>query len=683
MNAETFADLAFAVLIALWAAGVGLWILRRITTLPDDPTDTISLAIPLGLGSLALATLGLAEAAVLDRFRLALVLSLGAIPWVGLIWRRARRALRKNNPARGHIPRSDLTSLDLCLVFGVIGTLLTSLAPVTDGDALCYHLQVPKIFLARHAAVFEPDLHETVYPLVTEMLYAVALAFRGPVTCRVVQWIFGLILAANVTALARPTLGSRARWAGTIALLVPAVSNGMGAPLNDVALAAFGTSALHALQRWWDRPTLGQAILGGILAGFTLGVKYPALVWTGLLGSVMAGVAITKIVRSVRSARSSACHSANGVAPEHAERTPDCSGVIAPRIGLDTPEHRKRTLRHFAAFVFVAAIVGGGWYLRAYKHTGNPVYPFFRRTFGAGIADVLDPIKRPMPVNPINLATALGPMTLEPDRFDSLSHQFGPIFLLFLPGLFLFRPPARVVGIVGFGYVFLMLCLTQRQSMRFLLLAVGPMAVGVAWLASVWQDRGTRLARVLVGLLSLTLACEACLAVGRARHGIRVVLGIERSDEFLARREPTFRVGQWIDANLEPSARILGQDHRGYYIPREYTMELAHRRRTRLGLRGESAEEIVDHLRGEGFTHLLLCPPIPESAVEFDPTLSRLMKPWLDFEKPLFRQEITDADGVVRDYALYALSPRLRMTSATRFNGRTSFHDASPPRAKR
>ncbi len=59
-------------------------------------------------------------------------------------------------------------------------------------------------------------------------------------------------------------------------------------------------------------------------------------------------------------------------------------------------------------------------------------------------------------------------------------------------------------------------------------------------------------------------------------------------------------------------------------------MELAHRRRTGLGTRGESAGEIVATLRDEGFTHLLLCPPEPEDAVEFDPTLGRLLAPWLD-----------------------------------------------------
>ncbi len=59
---------------------------------------------------------------------------------------------------------------------------------------------------------------------------------------------------------------------------------------------------------------------------------------------------------------------------------------------------------------------------------------------------MLDPIKRPMAVNAWNLATAIGPMTLHPGRFDSFSHQFGPAFLLFLPPLLWIRPPRRVVG---------------------------------------------------------------------------------------------------------------------------------------------------------------------------------------------------------------------------------------------
>ena len=99
-------------------------------------------------------------------------------------------------------------------------------------------------------------------------------------------------------------------------------------------------------------------------------------------------------------------------------------------------------------------------------------------------------------------------------------------------------------------------------------------------------------------------------------------MGGESFHEFLGRCEPTYQVGRWVAKNLPATARLIGQDHRGFYIPRGYTMELAHRRRTGLGQNGESPRAIVNTLKKEGYTHLMLCPPTAESSVEFDPTLA-------------------------------------------------------------
>lgn len=624
-------DLLFVILLVAWSGAIGLAILRRLAPVPEHRTDALALIVPLGLGTLAMAALALGEAGALTSLGIGAVLAAGA--WIGvretMLYRSGFSSPpREASPSSGNRwDRLIDRGFDLVLVAGIVGSLLVALKPATDGDALCYHLQVPKIFLAAGAVGFEPDLHETIYPLVTEMLYAVALAIRSPVACRLIQWVFGLVFAASVTALARPTLGRRARWAGTVALLVPAVSNGMGAPLNDVALAAFGNVALLAWVRWHDRPTTGAAILTGILAGLALGVKYPALVWTGLLGLAMLGVAW-------RDRRD----------PERGVRT----RVLAPAL----------------AFGCVVLLVGGVWYLRGYLHTGNPVYPFFKDTFdGAGIDDVLAPAKQPMAVTPWNVVTALVPMTLDPNRFDTVSHQFGPAFLMFLPALIFFRPPQRVAGIVALGWLFLTLCVTQRQSMRFVLTAVGPLAVGVAWLAARWARERIAPARLLVGMLLLVLTFEASIALYRTRHGLDVVLGRESTPNYLARVEPTYLVGRWIEEHLPPGARLIGQDHRGFYLPRHYTMELAHRRRTGLAMHGEPADEIVATLLARGFTHLLMCPPVPEGAVEFDSLLSEALLTWLAGREPIYRRELSDGDGVVRAYAIYDLDhaerPRL------------------------
>jgi hypothetical protein len=619
-------DLAFLIFLAIVSAGLGYRFLAWLRATPEHPLDTWALAVPIGLGTLCLSVLGLAEVGWLTPPAIAGLLVIGLLVGgkggvVGTL--RCRPSRFDRDPSR----------LVFWLLLGLtlVGTLLTSLAPVTDGDALCYHLQVPKVFLARASAVFEPDLHETIYPLVTESLYAVGLAFRGPVSCRLIEWLLGLVFAANVAAIARPILGDRAGWAGLIALLVPAISNGMTAPLNDVALAAFGNAAIHAWTRWRNDSSIRTAIVAGVLMGLAIGVKYPGLVLGGLLG-----LGFLIVPRRVCSA-------------DHPDEI-----VKKAR----PAERTLRWLSHGLVFSLVALLIGGGWYLRAYIHTGNPVYPFFRQVFGgSGIDEVLDPIKRPMPVTLGNILTAIGPLTLQPDRFDSFSHQFGPMFLLFLPALLVSRPPRRIVAIVGLGYVFLALCLTQRQSMRFVLIAIGPLSVGVAWLVSNWSSRKSLPRRLLIGLFLMMMTFEASLAVVRARHGLNVVLGRESADSFLSRREPTFTVGRWMAENLPEDARIIGQDHRGFYLPRSYSMELAHRRRTGLGKHNESASEIIETLKSEGFTHLLLCPPVPENAVEFDPTLGRLLAPWLATTRPIYRQDLGDADGVIRRYAIYALEP--------------------------
>lgn len=616
-------DLVFLLFLAFWSIGVGRAIVRRLTPLPSEAIEAAALALGVGLGALSLATLALGLTGWMTWTGMAVVLGLGLIVVLGE-YRIDRLGIVGGIPGRSFRISGWLDAgFDLALAVILVGTLLKALTPVTDGDALCYHLQVPKVFLQNQGVTFDPDLHETVYPLNTELLYALGLAFRGPIACRLIQWLFGVLLALSVAALARPVLGARARWASTIVLGVPAISNGMGAPLNDVALAASCNVALLGCLRWHDRPTTGNAMLAGILAGLAVGVKYPALVWVALLSAFLFASGVWKLF-----ARQ--------------------SGEASPR------ERFGSLMRQLAAYGVAVLLVGGVWPLRCYLHTSNPVFPFFRDIFGTGLDVVLDPIKRPLDVNPWNLLTAIVPLTLQPDRFDSLAHQFGPVFLMILPGIVFFRPGRRLLIPLVLAFGFLVACLTQRQSMRFLLAALGPFSVAVAWLVGQWSRRG-RAGEWLVGLVLLLVLAEAGLALSRVRQGWTVLLGRESVAAFLERREPTWRVGQWIDRNLPADARIIGQDHRGFYIPRPYTMELAHRRRTGLGSRGESGPQVLDQLRRRGYTHLLLCPPIPEDAVEFDPTLSRLLDAWTSRHPPIYAERLTDADGIIRDYRIYEL----------------------------
>ena len=96
---------------------------------------------------------------------------------------------------------------------------------------------------------------------------------------------------------------------------------------------------------------------------------------------------------------------------------------------------------------------------------------------------------------------------------------------------------------------------------------------------------------------------------------------------------------RWVARNLPRPLGLIGQDHRGFYIPRGYTMELAHRCRTGLGQNHESSREIVEILTREGYTHLMMCPPLEKDSIEFDSTLGKLLSPWLAGQETALSRE--------------------------------------------
>ncbi len=179
-------------MLAIIGLGSGKRILDRFGQAPEHPLDAMALALPLGMGLMALGTLVLGELGWLNRVGLSVLLAVWMEMGLCPAFRLLRELGRRIRTRDGDCDRSAASRvLAFCLGSTLLGTALVATGPVTDGDALCYHLQVPKEFLMHEAVGFDPDLHETVYPLVTELIYLPALEFRGPVACRWIQWVAG------------------------------------------------------------------------------------------------------------------------------------------------------------------------------------------------------------------------------------------------------------------------------------------------------------------------------------------------------------------------------------------------------------------------------------------------------------------------------------------------------------
>jgi len=511
----------------------------------------------------------------------------------------------------------------LALAAGV-GTLIAALAPPTAGDALCYHLDLPKTFLLQHAIRFLPDSDGSTYPLLTEIWYLWALALDGPVAAQLVHWGLGILLALATVVLATDLVGRRWAWiAGAAVLLIPGVQNQMTAPLNDLALAAMTTLALAA----WCRAVLSDAgqrwfVAAGMAAGGALSIKYTALLF-------LAAMAVPAAWTFLRQPR------------------------------------RFAIVQGVAIVAVVAISVSGIWYVRAAWYRGNPLYPFAlpavasraieRQPAADGFAT-----KMPLGHSPARFVSGLWEVTMHPERFGGRSHQLGVLLLAALPGLVTARRLRGLGTLLSVGLVYWMLWCLLRQNVRFLLpiVPLGTVAVTWCWIEMRRYPWAPRLAAGLTFALILAACCG--LALTRCQGRTAVALGLRSRAAYLEENEPTWRAATVMNRTLAAGDHLLSQDVRAYYFNCLVTREIVYRRGVAYDRQFTEPAQFSQSLRKAGFTHLLLVENLNGRGIAFDSTLSRLADAqWKTPAGPslvtLADYRFQDSDGALRHYRLVRL----------------------------
>jgi hypothetical protein len=502
------------------------------------------------------------------------------------------------------------------------GSLVNALAPPTAGDAMCYHLEIPKRFVQHGAIEFLPFTDNSLFPFLMEMLYTLALLLRGPELATLLHWLVGVLFALAAVELATPMIGRTGGvWAGVVTLLVPGVTNQMTAPLNDLAVALYSTLMVIAWRNWSGTRQRRWLVFASVFGGLGLSVK---LVTAAMVVLVVVAVAASEWRRSGFRAMSSAA----------------------------------------AIFILCTIVTGGVWYARSWCHLGNPVYPYFNSLFG-------------LPAHTAStLRTSHGPIavawfaTMRPQEFGGRGVQFGAVFLALLPGLTWLRSGMRSLRpllLVALGYG--LIWYAVRQDLRFLLPIVPMLAIGVmaavACVRSVHRPAFAVAATCLAGLLTF----QALIVVKRARPCVAVALGRETRDAYLARHEPTHEVARFVNEKLPPTTRLVSQDFRGFYFEPDFVREAAFYRRTPYTERGD---QLVDYFASLGFTHVLLVESFnPDSAVYEQDFIERLGTA-IDDLPLVYAGRFASPNGDRRAYRLFALPPRVatqREPATKRFVG--------------
>ena len=298
--------------------------------------EELGLSIGLGLGTagmglFALGLLGLLTLpAVLAGF--ALVHAHAALRGT---WRetrdRVRRALAGGKIGRDFLPW--IPAAAVCLLAAAL-----SVYPPTGFDATAYHLPFARAFAQAHRLVVLPARRFPVFPQLGESGFSAMMLLSDDAGAQEAELLAFLAALAALAGWARRKGGPAAgAWAAAAWAGCPAVALFAATAYVDLGFALFFVLAMLAWERWIDGTGWRWAALSGIFAGFAAGTKYHGLFVVALLGAMTIGACILR---------------RRGIAPAGA----------------------------FAGAAFAA---GAPWYVRNFLLTGNPVFPFFSRVFGA------------------------------------------------------------------------------------------------------------------------------------------------------------------------------------------------------------------------------------------------------------------------------------------------------------
>lgn len=529
-------------------------------------------ALGAGLGLLSVAMLGLGLAGLVYPVSVVMVLAAGAGAGAADLYR--------NPPAYGPSPRACKGLLDwlaAALLFAALGvTLVGALAPEIFYDALIYHLAVPNFYAIEHKITLMPFNAFSNLPLTHGMLYMAALSVGGVPLAKLVNYSTYALTALAAFAIGARFFTARAGlWAALIFATVVHSMIGAWSAGTEMPLALFTALALHAVllrgatgeKRWF--------VLAGCFCGLSMGVKY-----TGLFTAVAAGAVFLWQARA----------DLRGAAKELAWFSLAASFFIAP------------------------------WLVKNWLHTANPFHPMLNGLFPPNAGS--DPEKLKMFVaesRQMGVLTLKGwltaPWEITLGRVGN-SELFSPLFLAFLPLLFLLAP-AGGAGLSGLGIFFAALWLTWSFSstmIRFLIpgYPAAGLLIGVSLLSAGHETLKLLLRAATLCVCFTGLYWGSLTFYGQGRWA--PVFGKVDKHEYLSRTQPTYPYPhyaaiKYINENLPDSSRTLVVgDGRSLYFKKPFLVGTAFDKSPleELVKASSSGEDLYRRLRERGVTHLLV-----------------------------------------------------------------------------
>jgi hypothetical protein len=497
-------------LCALSWFGIGRLVPRRL--LPDDLLLRVLTRIAVGSTAFALGTYALGRAGLYRRPLL--IASTAIFALVALPSLRHASTVRLRLRNRLEQAFAGLVALALAL------DLVAASVPPTSADALKYHLAVPKFWLESGSVGDAFSVWESFNPFGVDMVFGQGLAIADGPAAQAVGAIIAVLAAAAVYGLGRE-LGGGEMLAG---------------------LAAASLFVLEGLFTWTATSTfveLGMTFYVVLAAWFALRFersrKQQDLLWTGFALGAAAGTKYVGLQAWL---------------------------LVVPLALLAL---RRRQAQALAGALGLAALAGGGWYLKNAIVTGNPFYPLFG--FGTertpALTNALDALNHAYGVGHSVARLVVFPLELlvHGSAFDRGQYVGFAIFVAAAVALVLVRRRETYV-LFGSALLFVISWWYLSPQARFLLPALAVLAaLGGTALVPLWGQG--RIGAVVVGVGVLAMAADwVAPSVALTRRALPVAFGATSRSAYIQQETGAYYAIR--DASRR-STGVLG--FAGYFFP--------------------------------------------------------------------------------------------------------------------
>ena len=481
----------------------------------------------------------------------------------------------------------------MLLMISVSMDLLEALAPPADADTLAYHFAIPKQFLKNGVIEFLPVAVDGAIPLLSHMIYLLALGLGGEPSLTLWSFTTQIFLALALYGVGRRWLSRE--WSLALVLVfetTPAVIYGGGSGHMEVRTAIFMLIGAMAVAEGVKHSSLSLVILAGLMAGFFMGSKYFGLFAVTGIGTVIL--------------------------------------------------LQKNCWRTVMIFSVTVLISGTQWYGWNWYHSGMPVFPTMYHFMGSPESPFWNEAIHQefqknysnfvcVPANTLWLVLYPFATTFNPEScFDSGRVGLGPFLWLLLPGvlysvwhyrlrfrhslLFKLSIPAMVYYVLWF--------LIPSNQMSRHLLPVFPIALLGA---TIVIHHLTLDGHQAWGHLLWKMSATTCILIGFVIQSIFSLNYMkyhflnETRDTFYSRNVGSYNVVQWINKNLTSSDRIVNPiRYLNYLIEVPYFYLKSY---SQIQIETHSlanTERIIGQLNTENISHTINWTPMADTLVHKD-----------------------------------------------------------------